>query len=294
MERPENRLDIRVHEDPDLFWEAVNFTAAETMFLPRLIEKDYFCTMLLRYLAESDHALVFKGGTCFAKIHAGFYRLSEDLDFMFPMPVDASRASKSAKVTRLKQAVADLPQKLSSFRVIEPLTGANNSTQYVATLGYASLLGQREEAIKIEIGLREPLLTPVFDGPAQTILLSPISGKPMVHALQVSSISRDEGMAEKLRAALSRREPAIRDFYDVEYAVRRLGLQLADATLIALVRQKLAVPGNEPVDVSDVRLAALRQQLDSRLKPVLRTKDFKEFHLERAFAMVVDVAGMVG
>jgi hypothetical protein len=71
-------------------------------------------------------------------------------------------------------------------------------------------------------------------------------------------------------------------------------LQLADATLIALVRQKLAVPGNEPVDVSDVRLAALRQQLDSRLKPVLRTKDFKEFHLERAFAMVVDVAGMVG
>jgi cell division FtsZ-interacting protein ZapD len=76
--------------------------------------------------------------------------------------------------------------------------------------------------------------------------------------------------------------------------VRRLGLQLADATLIALVRQKLAVPGNEPVDVSDVRLAALRQQLDSRLKPVLRTKYFDEFDLERAFAMVVDVAGMVG
>jgi hypothetical protein len=57
MERPENRLDIRVHEDPDLFREAVNFTAAETMFMSRLIEKDYFCTILLRYLAASDHAL---------------------------------------------------------------------------------------------------------------------------------------------------------------------------------------------------------------------------------------------
>lgn len=294
MARSENRLDIRIHEDPDLFREAVNFTSADTMFMPRLIEKDYFCTMLLRYLAASDNALVFKGGTCLAKIHAGFYRLSEDLDFMFPMPVDASRSSRSAKATKLKQAVADLHQKLNVFRVVGPLTGANNSTQYVATVSYTSLLGQQEETIKIEIGLREPLLTPVFDGPAQTILLNPVSGKPMVHALRVSSISRHEAMAEKLRAALSRREPAIRDFYDVDYAVRRLGLHLADATLITLVRQKLAVPGNEQVDISDVRLAVLRQQLDSRLKPVLRSKDFAEFDLDRAFGMVVDVSGMVG
>ena len=75
MSRPES-IAISLHEDPDMFREAVNFTAAETTFLPRLIEKDYFCTLLLRYLSASDGSLVFKGGTCLAKVYAGFYRLS--------------------------------------------------------------------------------------------------------------------------------------------------------------------------------------------------------------------------
>lgn len=38
---------LRLHEDPELFREAVTFTAAETAFVPRLIEKDYYCTVLL-------------------------------------------------------------------------------------------------------------------------------------------------------------------------------------------------------------------------------------------------------
>ncbi len=72
---------LNLHEDETLFREAVNFTAARTGFGQRLIEKDYFCTVLLAYLAEHGGGpLVFKGGTCLAKVHADFYRLSEDLD----------------------------------------------------------------------------------------------------------------------------------------------------------------------------------------------------------------------
>lgn len=83
------------HEDVSLFREAVRFTQAQTGFAARLIEKDYFCTVLLAYLAESDPSLVFKGGTCLAKIHAGFYRMSEDLDFMVPVSTDAPRSERS-------------------------------------------------------------------------------------------------------------------------------------------------------------------------------------------------------
>ena len=101
-------------------------------------------------------------------------------------------------------------------------------------------------------------------------------------------------MAEKLRAALSRREAAIRDFYDVDHAVRRLGFRVQAPELIGLVREKLAVPGNEPVDVSAARLAVLKPQLESRLKPVLRDRDFVEFDLERAFATVAEVAAALG
>ena len=45
---------IRTHQDPALFREAVNYTTAATRFPSRLIEKDYFCTVILRPLAEAE------------------------------------------------------------------------------------------------------------------------------------------------------------------------------------------------------------------------------------------------
>ena len=291
MSRPEPSA-IRWHEDPDLFREAVNFTAAQTLFAPRLIEKDYFCTVLLEYLA-ADAALVFKGGTCLAKVHAGFYRLSEDLDFGLPMPLDASRAERSARAAGLKKAVAALAGQLPIFRVVQAATGANSSTQYLAAASYASLLGRQEETIRIEASLREPLLTPVRSAPARTLLLDPVSGQALVRPAAVRCISRTEAFAEKFRAALSRREAAIRDFYDIDYAVRKLGVQPHEAEMVALVKQKLAVPGNEPVDVSGPRLAALRRQLGPQLKPVLRADDFAQFDLDRAFRTAAEMAAQV-
>jgi len=293
MEKSENPLVVRIHEDPSLFREAVNFTTAETAFASRLIEKDYFCTVLLAYLTAIDDRLVFKGGTCLAKVHADFYRLSEDLDFVVPTPVDARRAERSKQAKPLKEVVEKLPKRLPEFRLVEPLKGANNSTQYIAVVGYSSLIRQQEETIKIEVGLREPLLTPVVKSPARTIILDPVSGKSLVPQVSVRCISKTEAMAEKFRAALSRREAAIRDFFDIDYAVRMLGLQPRNAAFIKLVRQKIDVPGNDPVDVSGDRLKVLGLQLEPRLKPVLRAKDFAEFDLDRAFKIVADVAAMV-
>ena len=95
---------LALHEDVPLFREAVNFTASKTGFNPRLIEKDYFCTVLLAYLSERGGGrLVFKGGTCMAKVHTGFYRLSEDLDFTIPLPVDANRKQRVKRSRRPKK-----------------------------------------------------------------------------------------------------------------------------------------------------------------------------------------------
>ena len=281
---------ILLHADAGLFREAVSFTAAETGFALRLIEKDYFCTVLLQHLAAAMSELIFKGGTCLAKVHAGFYRMSQDLDFAIPMPISATRSARSRRAAGLKEAVSRIDRHVSAFRVVTALRGASNSTQYNATLGYTSLLGRQEETIRIEVSLRESLLEPSVQGAAQTILLDPISGSPLVPVLIVPCISRDEALAEKLRAALSRREVAIRDFYDVDHAVRRLGLRPEGSRCVELVRRKLTVAGNDPVDVSAARLAALRTQLESELKPVLRPRDFAKFDLERAFATVARVA----
>jgi predicted nucleotidyltransferase component of viral defense system len=290
-----DRTALRLHiEDPALFREAVAFTAAETRFTPRLIEKDYFCGVLLEHLAAAGAGLVFRGDTCLGKVHADFYRLSEDLDFLIPTPVDASRSDRSARSLASKRAVDGIADAPSGMRVIKPLTGANASRQYVAVIGYQALVSPSAETVKVDVGLREPLLTKPVLGEARTLLLDPISGAPLVPPVRLQCLARQEAMAEKLRAALSRREAAIRDFYDVDHAVRRQGLRLDDADMVELVRRKLAVPGTTPVDVTKARLAELSKQVQAELRPVLRDSDFAEFDLERVFALVAELARRVG
>src|SRR6266849_6216988 len=264
-------LAIRIHEDTDLFREAVNLTAADTKFAARLTEKDYFCTVLLGYFgAAVGDELIFKGGTCLAKVHADFYRLSEDLDFAISVATDASRTERRNRIESVKTAFAALTDRINGVRVVDALIGANNSTQYIAVLAYDSVLSNDPGTIKIEISLREPLLLPAMNTTARTILIDPISQQPMVPPLPVRCISKTEAFAEKFRAALTRREPAIRDFYDIDYSVRKLALDPRNENMVQLVRQKIAVPGNDAVDMSSQRLATLRQQVEPQLKPVLR------------------------
>src|ERR1035441_10202497 len=115
MSEPESQI-VLLLKDPDYFRAAVTFTAQRTAFTPRLVEKDYLCTVLLEYLAATGSQLVFKGGTCLSKVHAGFYRLSEDLDFVIPMPTDASRSARSAQMSGVKKAIHSLERQIPIFR----------------------------------------------------------------------------------------------------------------------------------------------------------------------------------
>jgi len=169
-------MPIRWHvDDANLLVQAIEFTARQTRFNPRLVEKDYFCSVVLEYLAANDADLTFKGGTCLAKVHGAFYRLSQDLDFSISTPMTASRSERSRRADRLKPAVGDIPRRLPGFRVVEALRGANESSQYNAVVGYASLLDSHVEPIGIEVGLREPTLTSRHQGSSKTMLLNPIT-----------------------------------------------------------------------------------------------------------------------
>ncbi|MGD1149456.1 MAG: nucleotidyl transferase AbiEii/AbiGii toxin family protein [Thermoanaerobaculaceae bacterium] len=284
---------LRLHLDPAAFAEAVRYTAAATGFDVRLVEKDYYCTLVLEKLAVAE-GLVFKGGTCLAKVHAGFHRISEDLDFVISTPADATRGHRRSGVAPVKAAFDELPRRQPALRVVEPLSGANASTQYLGSLAYTSVFTRRDETIKIEVAMREPLLVAPVIGSAASILLDPLGGAPLVERVSLRCITLIEALAEKLRAALSRRAPAIRDFFDTDWAVGHDLLDPLDATLIGLVRSKLAVPGNAAVDVSPERLVALRRQLELGLQPVLRQADFDAFDLDRAFTIVSEMAAKIG
>lgn len=283
-------VSIRLHlDDPDILRQAIPFTARVTGFSPRLIEKDYFCSVVLEYLAASDAGLTFKGGTCLSKIHSDFFRLSEDLDFSISTPLGTSRADRSRNTAQLKAAVSALPENLPGFQIVDPLAGANKSTQYNTVLSYVSLIDDHIEPISVEVGVREPNLTSVQAGSARTALLDPVSGRALVDAVAVACLSYPEAMAEKLRAALCRIEVAIRDFFDVDYATRS-GFNPHEIAFQELLRRKIAVPGTGPIDVTDVRMAQLRRQMDAQLWPMLRRQAFERFDLDRAISTVRRVA----
>lgn len=285
---------LKLHEDPELLREALEYTANRTEFDARLIEKDYYCTIALAHFAETTaQQCIFKGGTCLAKVHVGFYRLSEDLDFTIPMPVDAKRPQRRKMTDKLKSAFDAAPNALGRMRIAEPLRGFNDSAQYAGTLAYQSVLTEKEETIKIEAALREPLIMTPAVVEVRTMLLDPLTGEALVGNILVACIAKDEAFADKFRAAATRREVAIRDFYDLDHASRNGFIDLMDAKILALIRKKLVVPGNDPLNLSADRLVELRAQLVPRLRPVLRQKDYDAFDLDRAFALVLQIAEQV-
>lgn len=284
---------FQVHLDAEFFREAVAFTAAETGFGPRLIEKDYYCSLLISELCRATEDLVFKGGTCLAKVHADFYRLSEDLDWTIHVEAGTKRAQRRTLASGVKQAVLELADRYPELELQQPLAGANQSTQYVGAVAYRSGLSGETEPVKIEVGLREPLLTPAEHKETRTLMLNPLTGRSLIASFASRCISLPEAYAEKFRAALCRLEPAIRDFYDLHHAATSALIVPHDDGLLELIKRKIMVPGNDPVDVSDDRLDQLRMQLEAQLKPVLRAVDFESFDLDRTFNMVRTVAGEV-
>lgn len=274
------------HENESRFESLIGFTAGAEGFRPALIEKDYFCSLILAWLNAGTDRLVFRGGTCLGKVYLSFFRMSEDLDFSISLFGAGKRSARRQSVAPLKAAVERLPGAIPGLSVVDPLSGRNESTQYVASVAYPSVFGARENAINIEIALREDLLEKPIPGPVRTLLRDAFTGEDVLPPFPVVCIEFREAMAEKVRAALTRRKPAIRDFYDLDFAIRQGKLDLEDAAFLGLVRRKLATPGTGPLDLSEAKRRALEEQLEAQLRPVLRERDMKDFDMDRAFGAV--------
>lgn len=290
-----HREHCSYHEDAELFRAALSFTQSETGFSAQLIEKDYYCSLVLEdLLPTADPSWAFKGGTCLSKVHCGFYRMSEDLDFAYSVPCDASRSHRSKLIATARDRLANISTRLPAFAVVDALRGFNNSTQYIGVIGYRSVVTGREETIKIEFSIREPIQEPVERLPARTLLVDPFRRMPAVADVAVPALSFHEAFAEKLRAALTRREPAIRDFYDLDHTLRSGRLTANDKRLIELIRKKVTVPGNNLLDVSPEKQEALKRQVATQLRPVLRDADYTAFELDRAFGFAAEIAAALG
>jgi hypothetical protein len=143
------------------------------------------------------------------------------------------------------------------------------------------------------VAVREPIIEPTVFCAGRTLLRHPVPRETSDARLFLCVLSLYETYAEKVRAALTRNPPAVRDIFDIADAVRAKRLDLSEPGFLSLVRQKLAVPGTAAIDTSQTRRSTLEYQLETHLKPVLRSFDYAAFDIGRAFAEVEKLAAMI-
>lgn len=105
-------------DDRDLFQDMVSITS-ETLSLPiQIVEKDYYVTVILRLLAESNDNVVFKGGTSLSKAYHVIDRFSEDVDITFTEHLGEGKR-KTLKYKIMKKISEELSLPILNWNRIE-------------------------------------------------------------------------------------------------------------------------------------------------------------------------------
>lgn len=256
-------------------------------FRLEVLEKDYYLTLVLNSIeSHLSDKIVFKGGTLLNKIHLNYHRLSEDLDFTYFSRMDLDARAKRSR------AIAPIRETMPGFLKVLDLTsknpkgeGFNHSTQYVFQLLYPSFITGKNENIKLEISLRQmPLDTPVHNAVTH-FYQDPFTGADLIPKNRVLSLSLNEAVAEKLKAAITRRDVAIRDYYDLWY-ISEAKFDFKNKDFLSLFKKKLETEKYEGdhshnFGLDKETIDTLYRQIETDLIPVIRVGE--HFDLDKVF-----------
>lgn len=143
---------MNLHDSPEPFDELVNASAQHLGIPAVYVEKDYWVTVALKRLSESDldDSIVFKGGTALSKAHQIIERFSEDID----LAARADGFNGSQKKSLIKKAEKILAQDLTYEKghVLESKGSAFRKTAHAFPIqSDASQLGQVANIVLLEI-----------------------------------------------------------------------------------------------------------------------------------------------
>ena len=271
--------------DKEKFKDLISTIASKMRFRPIIVEKDYYLTVILNNIETllSDK-IVFKGGTLLNKAHLNYHRLSEDLDFTFFAPL-TTRSQRSGAIMPIREKMPDFLKALQLTSDKPEGEGFDNSKQYVFKVKYPSVLTAKEDIIKIEISLRQPPIDKPVNTEIKHFYQDPFTGDDLFPIGKVLSLSWNEAVAEKLKAAISRKDVAIRDYYDL-WHIAEFGFDFYNDKFIKLFKRKVTDEGykgdyKQDFGLSPDKLSTLRRQVETDLMPVIRAGE--SFDLEKVF-----------
>ena len=283
-----------IHKDKDKFSKLVDRVASQAGFYAPLMEKDYYLTILLSRINKLSEKLIFKGGTCLNKIYYTYYRLSEDLDFSLLLPNRATtRGSRRKAIQPVKDNIESFAKQLGMRVEGIENAGRNESKQYIYYFIYDSVMLPIQQTVKFEIGLR---FNPIEQAETQAVqhkFIHAFTGKPVFDGGRVNCLSLDEIVSEKLRAAALRPKVAPRDFYDIDFIIRK-GFNIASKNVMALFKEKIKEDNGDAtlskykvnLGRSDDEIKNMRSRIEDELFGVLMVDERKNFDLDKAFKRI--------
>jgi len=291
-----------IHENKDEFIKALGRASKKKGFLLPLIEKDYYLTLILSRIYELSENLVFKGGTCLNKVYYVYYRLSEDLDFSMILPkYEVTRGQRKKCIQPVKDKIEKFTEQFGMKLDDAGNAGRNESKQYIFYFMYQSALREVEAKIKLEIGLRFNPLDTIKKRPVQHVFLHPFTGVPLFDGGQITCLSLNELMAEKLRAGAIRKIIAPRDFYDIDFVLRNK-FDLTNKEVITLFKKKLQEDDADTdlgkykknLGRSDKEIKDMNSRIETELFDVLAPKERKNFDLSTALKRINKAMEAIG
>lgn len=144
-----------LHEDKKQFSHIINRISYQTGRMGKMIEKDYYVTMILRLLSSEMPFVVFKGGTSLSKCYKIISRFSEDID----VTVDQNLSQGQKK--KLKYGIVDAIQQMGlEILNLNETRSRRDYNRYI--VAYESVLPKLNETVQPVIYLETSFTTIAF------------------------------------------------------------------------------------------------------------------------------------
>ena len=159
-----------LHKNKELFLQAINIVSNTENILPEIIEKDYYVTLILKFLSEKIPFIVFKGGTSLSKCHNIIKRFSEDIDIAIDTKISVSQKKNVKQV--VKEVAEFLELKITN---IDDTRSRNNYNKYI--FEYNSVLESKNSFLKSGVVFETSYITISF--PTETKEVTSLIGEMM-------------------------------------------------------------------------------------------------------------------
>ncbi|NQY74633.1 MAG: nucleotidyl transferase AbiEii/AbiGii toxin family protein [Candidatus Margulisbacteria bacterium] len=274
----ENGISLLTNKDK--FRKMIQYTQERTRFTPLLLEKDFYLTLVLHKISQNNLPLVFKGGTCLNKCYLGYYRLSEDLDFVYlnkNLKTRSQRRKQFSEIeTRLKPILSHIPGLVKG-----DLEKFDEHHQARLMIHYDSVFDEKGR-IQIEITHRHPLRLKPVNREISHCFKDPFSNDNVISSKIIQCMDLKEVAAEKIRACFTRKIPAIRDYFDLWYLRTQAGFNFSDSEFLRILKKKL---DESKVFVGlDQQIEVLKKQVRQELLPTI--SNHYDFDLDKTIQFI--------